>query len=632
MRDRDEDDIGRMMGMLNDHPVPHMIIKGDAEVVFANTALYSLLGHSPQEVSTSDEFYLKVFPNDEYHERVTRRFNMARQRSGGKKIFQAKMACNDGSSRQMRFMIMPMNDEHTLVALLDVTRERSRMDLINRERHRQRLLLELSEINDATQSEVFDFGLHKVLEVTGAQFGYIFLHDEGEGLLRLLSYSTNTHDECNVMNAPMEFKVGTSGLWAEPVRQQMPIIINDYHQTHPLKRGLPTGHVPIHNHMGIPLMDRGKVVGVIGAANKDGYFNKRDVRNVQLLMDGVWKIAKRREAEDALQESELRFRDIVENINEVVYLVSKGDVLYINPVVEDLLGLGHETMMDDVDAIYGIIHPDDKKRVQRANEMSKDQSKQFDQEFRIIHPEKGERWVRVRTFIIDSDLARSAGVIEDVTDRRLMEEELRNSLEEKTTLLQEVHHRVRNNLQLVNSLIALQLTREETKEVRSALQDAENRIMTMASVHESLYRSKNVANVDADDHFHRLVSGLVDTFRPDDKVSVRVVAPDIVMDLSLSIPVSLVVNELVTNSLKYAFPKGDKGTIDVSMVQEGHGYRLWVGDDGVGLPDGFSPTSSNTLGMRLVRTIITRQLGGTLKLLDGQGTKWEITIFPPGDD
>jgi len=220
-------------------------------------------------------------------------------------------------------------------------------------------------------------------------------------------------------------------------------------------------------------------------------------------------------------------------------------------------------------------------------------------------------------------------IVRDVTEKRRGDELMRASLEEKTVLLQEVHHRVKNNLQIISSLLELQSGLIVDEHFRRYVLDSQNRIMAMALVHEKLYQSERFASINfgdyIDDLAHSLFAGHV---KDSNLIQIRVDAGDFSLGIDEAIPCGLIVNELVSNSLKHAFPDGRSGEVTV-LCHAGDDGRiaLTVADTGIGLPPGLDLGIAETLGLQLV-TMLVKQLNGTVEMNSGQsGTEFGIT-FP----
>ncbi len=201
------------------------------------------------------------------------------------------------------------------------------------------------------------------------------------------------------------------------------------------------------------------------------------------------------------------------------------------------------------------------------------------------------------------------------------------TLEEKEALLKEVHHRVKNNLQLVTSLLNLQANRIEDKAVAALFADSRDRVRSMALVHENLYRIGNFARVPMRAHLESVCAHLLRAYASHGgAVRLETALDDLKLDLDRAVPCGLIVNELVSNALKHAFPAGRSGVLHVSLAADGENGRLSVRDDGVGLPDDHDPDSLDTIGLQLVDDL-TSQLHGTLQYSSSTGTEFVVT-FP----
>jgi len=215
-----------------------------------------------------------------------------------------------------------------------------------------------------------------------------------------------------------------------------------------------------------------------------------------------------------------------------------------------------------------------------------------------------ELWTSVVTGEDGSPVA-LVGVARDITERRRAEEQIRSSLHEKEVMLKEIHHRVKNNLQIVSSLLSLQSEYVRDPETLGFFRESQNRVKSMALVHEKLYQSSNLASVDFDGYLRELAMHLVRSAAPDlGRVNVQLDIRPVAMPIDKAIPCGIIVNELVTNALKYAFPDGKGGTLYVGCDLDPAGnVRLVVGDNGVGLPSTVEVEGTETLGLTLVQML-----------------------------
>ena len=219
--------------------------------------------------------------------------------------------------------------------------------------------------------------------------------------------------------------------------------------------------------------------------------------------------------------------------------------------------------------------------------------------------------------------------VTDISDRKIAEEKLQHSLVEKEILLREVHHRVKNNMQVISGLIELQSTQVTDPEIRRLFQETYNRIKTMALIHESLYRSKDYVHLDFSTYLRELVSYLLASYgRSANEITVDIQLRVTRLDMDVAIPCGLIANELLSNSLKHAFPGGRRGTISIRLEPSGDDRcEFTVSDDGIGVPADFDIRNVKTFGLQLINGLASHQMRGTVDLQRGNGTT-VIVRFP----
>ena len=218
-----------------------------------------------------------------------------------------------------------------------------------------------------------------------------------------------------------------------------------------------------------------------------------------------------------------------------------------------------------------------------------------------------------------------AKVMRDITDRKHAETQIEASLREKEVLLKEIHHRVKNNLQMIVSLVSLQSSYLNDAVSIGVLDEMRERIRSISAIHDLLYDSADLSRIDFSSYLQKMVGNLsrLHNFKPS-QVDVQVHAEEIYLDVNRAIPCGLIVNELLTNAVKHAFPRDRKGRIEISFRSDAEEHCvLEIADDGIGLPDGLDPKRVTSMGLQLV-TLLVEQLDAALEIDGSEGSRFRI--------
>ncbi|MBM4240361.1 MAG: sensor histidine kinase, partial [Euryarchaeota archaeon] len=214
----------------------------------------------------------------------------------------------------------------------------------------------------------------------------------------------------------------------------------------------------------------------------------------------------------------------------------------------------------------------------------------------------------------------------DITAEKKAEEDLKKALAEKEILLKEIHHRVKNNLMIISSLLNLQSQYIEDEETLEVFKKSQTRAQSMALIHEKLYGSDDLKSINFSEYIQKLASDIFKTYLSDNgNIKLNLQVEDHDLDINTTIPLGLIVNELISNCIKYAFPYGKKGEINVEFLLTDGTFVLEVSDNGVGFPNGLDFRETKSLGLQLVNSL-TNQIDGSIEMCSNGGTKFKISF------
>ena len=247
----------------------------------------------------------------------------------------------------------------------DITIWKQAEEEIRLNESRLETLLQLNQMTDTSLTSICNFAIEGGVNVTKSRIGYLAFVNEDETELTIHSWSKRAMAECAIADKRTIYKISDAGLWCEAVKQRKPIITNDYMAPHPGKKGCPNGHMEISRHMNVPIFDRGKIVAVAGVANKTEAYTNADVRQLMLLMQGMWRIVQRQRSDSSLRKSEERFRELGRMLPEIVYETDEnGLVTFVNEQASALTGFSREDFVRNFHVVDLLI-PEDRERARR---------------------------------------------------------------------------------------------------------------------------------------------------------------------------------------------------------------------------------------------------------------------------
>jgi len=342
-------------------------------------------------------------------------------------------------------------------------------------------------------------------------------------------------------------------------------------------------------------------------------------------------ITERKSFQDELLRSEERYRIVAEQTGQLVYDydIPTGRIQWSGAFVSVIGYAAAEFQRFTIREWEESIHPADRARATNELDRAIRDCSRYHIEYRFRH--KDGTYVDVfdnGLCLMDENghSTRMLGTMTNITERKRAEAQIAASLKEKEVLLKEIHHRVKNNLQVISSLLNLQAVGMKDERILELLRESQNRIRSMALIHERLYRSENLARINFGEYLRSLVGFLARSYNIP-QVEVKIHVKSISLPVNTAIPCGLIVNELVSNALKYAFPGGLQGQVDVSLeLKNETSGVLTVADNGVGFPQEIDFRSTKTLGLQLINTL-TLQINGTIELIRARGTTFSIT-FP----
>lgn len=365
-------------------------------------------------------------------------------------------------------------------------------------------------------------------------------------------------------------------------------------------------------------------------------YNEVLVRKLEDKMLGLEKankeleaeIGARTKAEHALRESEEIFREMFHQHEAVKLIIDldTGKIIDANDAASAFYGWKHEQLINlHIQEINTLPVGELKKEIEKVRNQKK-----FRFEFRHRKADGSERDVEVlssRIRINGKEFLHS--IINDITDRKTAEEQIARSLKEKDALLKELHHRVKNNLQVISSMIGLQEKYIVDERDRELVKDISTRIHSMALIHERLYQNEKFSMINFSEHLEQLINDLSLMYKsPKQRITfTKQVDDELQLDINYAIPCSLIITELVTNSIKFAFPDKKEGEIKITFQRNSNNeFILGVKDNGIGLPDDFDFPGENSIGLTLV-SVLVEQLKGKLELIREGGLEYVIRCF-----
>ncbi|RJR18149.1 MAG: PAS domain S-box protein [Nitrospiraceae bacterium] len=342
------------------------------------------------------------------------------------------------------------------------------------------------------------------------------------------------------------------------------------------------------------------------------------------------EINQRTQIEKALRKSEhqLEKAQAIAHIGNWEWDIQSNKVSWSNEVYR-IYGYRPGEIEPDYEAVKKAMHPDSIKIFLESIDSALRGERPFEMEYNFFRRDGRTSILHTKGEVIRDSAGspvKMFGVVQDITERKGMEDRIRASLKEKEVLLQEIHHRVKNNMTVISSLLKLQADKVTDEYYKELFNESTNRIKTMALIHEKLYRSEDLASIVFSDYLRDMMDNIMCSYEiRAHKVRLNKELDRITLALDTAIPCGLIVNELLSNSLKYAFPDSMSGEIRVTLRKNNDKVELTVGDNGVGLPPDLDFRNPRSLGLNIVNALVG-QIRGNIELHREQGTEFLITF------
>ncbi|MFC1528911.1 sensor histidine kinase [Candidatus Latescibacterota bacterium] len=351
---------------------------------------------------------------------------------------------------------------------------------------------------------------------------------------------------------------------------------------------------------------------------------KRTIKEINHLLQ---LFTEHKKVEEELRESEKKHRVTIENVPGHILVIDRDSIIeYCN---RPYAGLTQEQIRGTDARNYSL--PENQEDMLIAIEMAFDTGgpQSYETEISGKAPEGSAYWeTRISPVLVNGKVKLAVLHSIDITERKKAEKRIKASLKEKEMLLREIHHRVKNNMQVISSLLSHQADNIEDKNHQYVYYESINRVKTMAVIHELLYQSEDFSQINFEDYINRVCENLISLYQIDTgKIRINTDIKNIYFSIDTAISCGLIINELVSNSLKHAFPDNHKGDITITVKKVNNKRtELKICDNGIGIPETFNWKSADTLGLHLVNLLAVDQLEGEIELTISKGTEFRITL------
>jgi len=607
-------------------PVPITVIDAEGNIIYANNRAEKVLGLEKSEITSRSynspqwnitELDGNPFPVNQLP------FNVVKSTEKPVNGIRHAIQWPDGKTTLLSINAVPLytatGDFKGMVASLeDITERKGAEEILhNKERINEKLLLAsryVLEIEDFALAarHVFDASC----QITGATSGYVALMDD-TGTENELLFLESGGTECSV---DPELPMPIRGLRAKAYETGRAVYHNDFMSSEYMKF-MPDGHSPLYNVLFAPLNVYGKTVGIMGIANKPSSFTDEDAKIVAAFSDLAALALRNSRVMNELKQSEKRFRDMARLMPEILFETGiDGTLTFVNQAAFEMTGFDLDDIKDGLNAFEMFIPEEREVAVNRFNQIV-EQQKGLSREYTALKKDGTKFPVKVHSvpIVTDAGVTGIRGVIVDITHQKRMQEEKEQLVEQKELLLREVHHRIKNDMNVLRSLLSLQSRHTKNTEVSDTLKEATNRIYIMSSIYNTLYRGEDVNSLSLKPFVNDILEAIRQVYTLSTSVTIEQNIQDITISANESFTIGIIVNELITNAFKYAFQGYDRGELHVTIQNDrGNHLCIEVADNGAGIPVELLDNREFGFGLTLVDALVSQQ-GGSLRIKNKNG-------------
>ncbi len=495
---------------------------------------------------------------------------------------------------------------------------------------KMKLLLEAAKaiISSKTKEEICTNLLVKFCSFIGADRISLFLLDTEKKEILLNIAHGFIQDKIPIgygeLMAGLSGKVIASG---KPILSENPEDGNEPKETKARRYADDAGSLIV-----VPLIVENSVIGTITVINRfdQRVFTQKDLELLSLMTDQAADSINRIHLQEKLRESDNRLREVIENSLDVSYKrnLQTNSYDYLSPRFTMLSGYTPEEFYHmKQDKILALMHSDDLNAIyQVLNESlteGAEAGKAYQVDYRFKHKNGKYRWFHDQFTVLRGDDGKPfarIGNMNDITSRKQAEGKVQSLLSEKELILKEVHHRIKNNMNTIYGLLVLQAGTLEDPAAIEALEDAGSRVQSMMMLYDKLYRAEDVTEISIRQYLPYLVDQIVNNFPNSSQVKIEKKIDDFILDAEKLQPLGIIINELLTNIMKYAFTGRKSGVITVSALLKDTRVSLTIADDGNGMPESISFGHSTGFGLVLVSGMV-KQILGTIRIERNGGTQ-----------